>query len=102
MLNFNSKITAVSVTSNFYFTGNIQNFTIPLTVSTIQFDIVGAAGGGGGILNVPGKGGRVVVTLVVVPGSTIGIVVGGQGSPSNSVKASGGFNGGKVELIFVQ
>jgi hypothetical protein len=72
----------------FVFTGAMETFTVPTSVTYIDVDITGAAGGGTGN-GFPGFGARVQTSIPVTPGSTLYIFVGGQGGVS-----SAGFNGG--------
>lgn len=92
-------------TLTFCFTGAAQTWTVPAGVHSAKFTVLGAAGGDGtgGAGDVGGLGGRAIATAAVVPGSTITIVVGGQGvTPPNPdgcpspTGAAGGFNGGAV------
>ena len=75
----------------FEYTGAEQSFKVPVGVTAIEVDALGAAGAGHqkGYLGIPGHGGRVKATIPVKPGQTLRIFVGGSGSyPSR------GFNGG--------
>jgi hypothetical protein len=86
---------------NFVFTGNKQQFIVPLGVTSVHINAVGA--GGAHLLNnihlgqvgtgrPAGKGGRVNGDLIVTPGETLNIYVGANhGSDSGD---SGGYNGG--------
>jgi hypothetical protein len=84
-------------------TPGVHSFTVPAKVKAITFDVFGAAGGRavddstvpGTIIANGGAGGQARVTLVVVPGETFQIVVGGRGTNSSGATAGvGGFNGG--------
>ena len=73
------------IINSFSFTGNMQNFTVPLWVNSLDIDMAGAAGGSGSAVpanNKPGLGARVVVTITVTPGSVLHILVGGDGTDS--------------------
>jgi len=74
---------ACSIT--FDFTGEIAQFNVPLGVSSIDFEVIGASGGRGGL------GGKVTGTLSNLP-DTIYVVVGGAGAIGS--QAPGGYNGG--------
>jgi hypothetical protein len=80
---------ATSHDRTFTFTGTLQSFRVPLSVTKITVIAVGAQGGelkagsGGGL---PG---RITATIPVSPGQKLAVFVGGQ--PSG---VRGGFNGG--------
>lgn len=69
----------------FSFTGAPETFSVPAGVSSIDFEVVAASGGDGGL------GGKVTGTLQNLPSELI-IVVGGAGSVGP--EAPGGYNGG--------
>lgn len=80
---------AAQTTATFNATGATQTFIVPAGVTSVQIDAAGAQGYLGG------SGGRAGGTLTVVPGETLQINVGGQGTlASNGVVSGGGFNGG--------
>lgn len=86
-----------SVVCTFSFTGAEQTFSVPAAVGSLQVTATGAAGGSprdrlhAG--NIPGGPGAVVAgTVVVSPGSTLYVEVGGAGGPDGH----GGFNGGSA------
>jgi hypothetical protein len=87
-------------TSEFYFTGGNQTYTVPAGVTKIFVDALGARGGVNFYYSRPGFGGRVQCMMNVTPGQVLTIVVGevGKGSAYNSTYSSlvfpGGFNGG--------
>lgn len=77
----------------FAYTGLPQQFVVPSGVTSINVDLSGAAGARSPVNATSGSpggnGGRVQATLVVVPGETLLVYVGGQGVGRNA----GGFNG---------
>ncbi len=81
----------------FYHTGGGSDmFIVPPSVSSIDFDVQGAVGGGdshSGAAN-PGNGGRVQGTLAVTAGQVLYINSGGSGANGSPSGAIGGFNGG--------
>jgi len=84
-------------TISFTYTGDYYQWTVPSGVTSISFDISGAAGGtnwSSGITTA--KGGRVQGTLSVTPGATLFVYVGGAGSQAitTSNANTGGWNGG--------
>lgn len=83
-------------TAVFDYTGGIQTWTVPMNVTSVNFDVMGAAGGNDDYTGAPnpGKGGRVQGTLSVAPLSNLNIVVGGRGNDGSALGASGGYNGG--------
>jgi hypothetical protein len=83
-----------------YANGNVQTWTVPFNVHSIQLVVKGASAGTGEDTtgSTPGKGGIVECDLAVTSGTLINIYVGGKGangdtSNSNHVHA-GGWNGG--------
>jgi gliding motility-associated-like protein len=84
---FISSVDAQSQSVTFNYTGNVQTWTVPPCVNSIQVFVAGAKGGG---IN----GGNGVVlnsTLTVSSGQVLNIFVGGIGNQGNN---SGGYNGG--------
>ena len=81
-------------TFTFTFTGGVQTFVVPAGVTLLQVDAFGAQGGQGDALG--GKGGRIETTIVVTPGETLSLIVGGAGGNSggSGQPGPGGFNGG--------
>ena len=83
-----------------------QSLVIPAGVTSILVDAYGAEGATVSGVEVPGKGGRIQTTVTVVPGETLTIRVGGQGSASlggyggagNSFGAGGGGGGASAVL----
>jgi len=63
----------------FFYTGDVQYFTVPSGITTIYLDIHGASGGTdfyGSPEYVGGLAGRVQTTLTVVPNTTYYIYIG--------------------------
>ena len=71
--------------ANFIFTGNIQLWTAPAGVCTIQVEGWGARGGDGG-----GYGAYVVGTFTATPGQQYKILVGRKGNNGNGGGGGGG------------
>ena len=87
--------TARVTTCTFDFTGAYQSWTPPIGVGEATFTVVGAAGGNAG--GQPGgRGGRVVSSIGVTPGTVYRLYVGGKGGDDTaSIGAGlGGWNGG--------
>lgn len=84
------------VVTSFEFTGSPQEYVVPSGICRIRIDAVGAAGGGqGGTSGVPGAGARATATLVVQPGETLRVRVGGWGGDAEGpTPGAGGWNGG--------
>ena len=74
---------------SFEYTGSVQQWIVPVGVTSIGVDMSGAAGGSTALYT-GGEGARVEAILTVTPGSTLYIYVGGMGS----LGAIGGYNGG--------
>lgn len=72
-------------TTTFNFTGAAQTFTVPPCVTSINYTVVGAGGGGAN----GGRGSSFSGTLTVTPGQVLQIFVGGQGGTP-----AAGWNGG--------
>ena len=88
--------TGASCTVTFTYTGDYYLWTIPSGVTTITFDVIGAAGGSasGGA---GGKGGRITGNLSVTANSNLYVYVGGQGTSATNTAdqtSAGGWNGG--------
>ncbi len=87
------------VTTTFDYTGGLQTFVVPAGVTSVDVDVMAAQGGNavgfaigwtdGDVDIQGGLGGRVTATIVVTPGETLNIYVGGQGA-----MPTGGYNGG--------
>lgn len=100
------------VTCTFGFTGGTQTWTAPVGVTSAVFDVQGAQGGSdlqGDFINAPGgMGGEATATVTVTAGSTVTLVVGGQGhwtqqsghgaSAGSVGPNAGGFNGGGTAI----
>jgi hypothetical protein len=87
---------AVEVTVPFGTVGT-HTFVVPADVTEITVDAYGAQGGDSEHVALGGLGGRATAPIVVTPGETLTVVVGGAGSitPNPSpAPAAGGFNGG--------
>jgi hypothetical protein len=82
---------ASATTRTFSFTGAAQTWTVPAGVTQAKFNLYGAQGAGivGDPLFAAGLGGRARATIAVIPGTSIQVNVGGQGTND-----AGGFNGG--------
>jgi hypothetical protein len=77
-----------SQTVTFNFTGSIQTWTVPAGVTSVNFTVAGAKGGGSN-----GGNGAVITKncFAVTPGQVLNIYVGGMGVQGAN---SGGWNGG--------
>jgi len=76
--------TMQTCTVTFNYTGAVETWTVPTGVTQATFDLYGAGGGSTVTSGNGGKGGRVMTTLMVTPGATYQIRVGGRD----------GYNGG--------
>jgi hypothetical protein len=78
----------------FSYTGSQQTFTVPQCVTSVTITALGAQGANANdklsTAHTGGKGGTALGTLAVMPGETLYVNVGGQGSASGT----GGWNGG--------
>jgi hypothetical protein len=85
------------ITYTFNFTGSLQSWTPPASVTvptTVTVTLRGAGGGGGYSSGVGGAGGTTTGTLAVTPGQIYSIVVGGGGGGGNPGTSAGGYGGG--------
>jgi cysteine-rich repeat protein len=73
----------------FAFTATAQTFLVPAGVTSLDFEVMGAQGGG----EYGGLGARVRGTLAVTPGETLDLFVGGKGTMGGAA-LNGSFNGG--------
>jgi hypothetical protein len=78
---------AQAVTTDFFYTGKEQTFTVPAGVFSLHALAVGGSGGPGA--SAGGVGGQVSGDIEVTPGETLYVEVGGNGG-----NAEGGFDGG--------
>jgi hypothetical protein len=70
--------------TDFFYTGTVQTYTVPIGVTIISVDAQGAVGGGEvgfGYTTTGGNGGRVQCNLSVTPGQVLYIFVGSAGGP---------------------
>ena len=78
--------------TTFSYTGAVQNYTVPVGVTTITIDAYGAQGGSyGGFTG--GLGARIKGDVTVTPGQVLSVYVGGQGVPSQNAGGGGGGSG---------
>jgi DNA-binding beta-propeller fold protein YncE len=96
-----------TTTVTFNFTGGVQDWVVPAGATSATFDVYGAQGGASyprtqsGTDPAPGgRGAHVEATLVLTPGTSLEIRVGGMGisgsqwSRNGPYNGNGGFNGG--------
>ncbi|MCF8451038.1 MAG: hypothetical protein K9G49_14290, partial [Taibaiella sp.] len=88
-------------TTEFYYTGAIQTYTVPAGVTKIFVDALGARGGENYYYSRPGFGARLQCEMTVTPGQVLNIFVGQRGwgsgyniSLGTSYVYQGGYNGG--------
>lgn len=75
--------------------GGVQNFSVPPGVTSLTIEAVGAAGGTAcGNRAGAGKGSSAKGTFTVTAGSTLAIVVGGEGGAGATNRCGGGGGGG--------
>ena len=78
----------------FGFTGGLQSWVVPASVTSINIDAKGAQGGYGGPSTGNGAGGLgasiTSTNIAVTPGHTIYIIVGGQGATGSTYGGGGG------------
>jgi len=77
------------------FTGSPQSYVVPAGICRLRVVLLGGAGGQGGAAGTPGAGAEAVAALVVKPGETLRVNVGGWGGAAvGSTPGAGGWNGG--------
>lgn len=89
-------------TITFNYTGSPQSYTVPADVGAYSVSVAGGGGGSGALnwssdpSNPGGSGALVTGIMVVNPGSTLTILVGGKGSwgGTDAGNTNGGFPGG--------
>lgn len=84
-------------TRSFAHTDTAQSFIVPDGVTSIDATVYGAAGGAeyDPVGSPRAKGAKVVTTLTVTPGATLGVYVGGKGGDgADGVAGTAGYNGG--------
>ena len=92
---------------DFAFTGAAQSYHVPAGICSASVVAIGASGGraglpggSGALTGQAGLGGMVSADISVTPGSSLTVLVGGQGAPGSEPEAgpnpttAGGFNGG--------
>jgi hypothetical protein len=89
------------IQTDYSYTGGQQTFIVPAGVTSLNVSVYGASGQAsimGESDGAPGKGGLVVTTLSVTPGTTLYLYVGGQanwnGGGNKGTCAQTGWNGG--------
>ncbi|MBK8145988.1 MAG: T9SS type A sorting domain-containing protein [Bacteroidetes bacterium] len=76
----------------FNYTGSVQNFTVPVGITSINIDARGAQGGTFGNA-IGGLGAKMVGDVSVLPGQVLSVWVGQQGVPSQNAGGGGGGSG---------
>jgi hypothetical protein len=85
----------------YQYTGSVQTFIVPSTITEIEVELYGAAGGGN--IDDPdtngGLGGKITASLTVTSGSTLNLYIGGMGTytyddDTVDTNYAGGWNGG--------
>lgn len=91
---------ATPTVDSFSYTGSVQTWTAPASVSQVTVVAKGGSGGGGktfigAAAGTGGDGDEVTATVAVVPGKIYNVYVGGQGQTATGTSATtGGWNGG--------
>ncbi len=79
----------------------VQSMTVPAGVTSLHFDISGAAGGRDtSAMATPGLGGRLSGNLTVTPGDVVTVYTGSAGANGSATGAAGGMNGGGSTMGF--
>ena len=94
-----ASISVPAQTSSYNYTGGLQTYTVPVCVTSITVDVLGARGGNNGTY-IGGLGGRVQATIPVTPGEILNIYVGQIGVDA-SVSSPGVYNGGGAVYSYV-
>jgi hypothetical protein len=83
---------AQATTQTFAYTGGEQVFVVPAGVTTLHVVAIGGAGGPSEFAG--GVAAQVIGDIVVTPGQTLYVEVGGKGNSAGLGGGLGGFNGG--------
>jgi hypothetical protein len=78
----------IATAQTYYYTGYMQNFSVPVDVEALTVEACGANGGMAGYSGTQGFGGCIKCTVLVKGNSSLYIYVGGVGT------SIGGYNGG--------
>ena len=91
------QICTLPVTVNFPYTGSLQSFTVPAGVTSATITAIGGSGGGDNAENTQGGAGATMIGVVsLIPGNTLNIVSGGQGSENFGIDGGAGGGGSFV------
>src|SRR5580698_1695856 len=86
---------AFAQTSSFSYTGAVQYYTVPTSITAVGIDMAGAQGGTSSGSALGGLGGRVQATLAVSGGQVLNLYIGGTGTNGGTGGSmAGGYNGG--------
>ena len=83
---------ASACTVTFGYTGDVQSFTVPAAVTELEVRVSGASGGGtkAPLLSPGGEGGITEATMSTLPGTSLGVLVGGAGATAGGRTVGGG------------
>ncbi|HET7485217.1 MAG TPA: hypothetical protein VFJ64_07545 [Solirubrobacterales bacterium] len=84
---------AQATTATFAFTGGEQTFVVPAGVTSVHVVAIGGSGGASEVSVPGGAAAQVTGDVVVTPGQTLYVEVGGRGQ-TGAEGGAGGFNGG--------
>jgi hypothetical protein len=85
---------AAAQTTDFAYTGQPQQYTVPAGIIRLQVVAAGAAGGRVSSIQARSVGAQVRATIEVVPGEVLTVVVGQQGADGNGSDSYNGGGGG--------
>lgn len=95
VLNFGTALQAQLTSQTFSYTGNIATFTVPPCVTSITIEARGAQGGDNqSLVDLGGKGAKMVGTFPSTPGQVFNIIVGQRGFNNTGGNAANGAGGG--------
>jgi hypothetical protein len=88
IINYVGLCSLIAKAQTYYYSGYVQNFSVPVGVETLTVEACGANGGMAGYSDTQGVGGCITCSVSVKDISSLYIYVGGVGT------SSGGYNGG--------
>jgi uncharacterized repeat protein (TIGR02543 family) len=93
------KVNNVTTVATFNYTGSDQSWTVPSSVTSATFYLIGAGGGGGRASFGGGGGGYATGTYAVTPGQILTVIV-GQGGGGVAAGAVSGLPGAYTPLTY--
>jgi hypothetical protein len=93
------KVNNITTVATFNYTGSDQSWTVPASVTSATFYLIGAGGGGGRASFGGGGGGYATGTYAVTPGQVLNVIV-GEGGGGVAAGAVSGLPGAYTPLTY--